>query len=46
MGVMDFEVQRERRIEILREARSRRLADSRQGVRALSRLAGLLAISR
>jgi hypothetical protein len=46
MGVKDFEVQRERRVEMLREAESRRVAGSRRGARAFSRLAGLLAIIR
>ena len=49
MGVMDLEVQRERRVEMLREAESRRVAESRwvgRGARAFSRLAGFLAIVR
>jgi hypothetical protein len=49
MGVMDFEVQRERRMEMLRKAESRRVAESWRawrGARALSRLAGFLAIIR
>jgi hypothetical protein len=49
MGVMDFEVQRERRMEMLRKAESRRVAESRRagrGARALSKLAGVLAIIR
>ena len=49
MGVMDFEVQRERRMEMLRKAESRRVAESRRagrGARALSSLAGVLAIFR
>ena len=46
MGVMDLEVQRERRVEMLREAESRRVAGSRRRARALSRLAGFLAIVR
>ena len=49
MGVMDLEVQRERRVEMLREAKSRRVAESRRpgrGASAFSRLAGFLAIAR
>jgi hypothetical protein len=49
MGVMDLEVQRERRVEMLREAKSRRVAESRRagrGASAFSRLAGFLAIVR
>jgi hypothetical protein len=49
MGVMEFEVQRERRMEMLRKAESRRVAESWRawrGARALSRLAGFLAIIR
>jgi hypothetical protein len=49
MGVMDLEVQRERRVEMLREAKSRCVAGSRRegrGARAFSRLAGFLAILR
>jgi hypothetical protein len=49
MGVMDFEVQRERRMEMLRKAESRRVAESRRagrGARAHSKLAGVLAIIR
>ena len=49
MGVMDLEVQRERRVEVLREAESRRVAGSRRegrGARAFSKLAGFLAIIR
>jgi hypothetical protein len=49
MGVMEFEVQRERRMEMLRKAESGRVAESRRtwrGARALSRLAGFLAIIR
>jgi hypothetical protein len=47
MGVMDFEVQRERRVQMLREAESKRVAGNRRsgwGARALSKLAGVLAI--
>ena len=49
MGVMDLEVQRERRAEMLREAESRGVVGRRRsgrGARAFSRLAGLLAIVR
>jgi hypothetical protein len=49
MGVMEFEVQRERRMEMLRKAESGRVAESRRtwrGARTLSRLAGFLAIIR
>ena len=49
MGVMDFEVQRERRAELLREAESRSVAGRRRsgrGARAFSKLAGFLAIVR
>ena len=49
MGVIDIEVQRERRAEMLREAESKRLVGGRRsgrGARAFSRLAGLLAIVR
>jgi hypothetical protein len=49
MGVMDFEVQRERRVEMLREAESKRVAGHRRsgwGARAFSKLAGVLAIIR
>ena len=47
MGVMDFEVQRERRVEMLREAESQRVAGHRRSgwrARAFSKLAGVLAI--
>ena len=49
MGVMDFEVQRGRRMEMLHEAESNRAAGLRRsgrGARAFSRLAGFLAILR
>ena len=49
MGIMDLEVQRERRVEILREAENRRVAGRRRsglGVRVFSNLAGFLAIVR
>ena len=49
MGVMDFEVQRERRVEMLREAESKRVAWHRRSgwvIRAFSKLAGVLAIIR
>ena len=49
MGVMDLEVQRERRVEMLREAEGKRVAGRRRsgrGVRAFSKLAGFLAIIR
>ena len=49
MGVMDFEVQRERRVEMLREAESKRVAGHRRsgrGARAFSKLADFLAIIR
>jgi hypothetical protein len=47
MGVKDFEVQRERRVEILREAESKRVAGRRQsvwGARTFSKLASVLVI--
>ena len=47
MGVMDFEVQRERRVQMLREAESKRVAGNRRsgwGARAFSKLAGVMAI--
>ena len=46
MSVMDFEVQRERRVEMLREAESHRVAGHRRsgwGARMFSKLAGVLA---
>ena len=49
MGIMDFEVERERRVEMLREAESKRVAGHRRsgwGARAFSKLAGVLAIIR
>jgi hypothetical protein len=49
MGVMDFEVQRERSMEMLREAEIKRVAGHRRsgwGARAFSKLAGVLAIIR
>jgi hypothetical protein len=49
MGIKDLEAQRERRVEMLREAESRRVAGSRRsgrGARASSGLAGFLAIVR
>jgi hypothetical protein len=49
MGVMDFEVQRERRVEMLREAESKRVAGHRRsgwGARTFSKLVGVLAIIR
>jgi hypothetical protein len=49
MGVMDFEVQLERRAEMLREAESQRVAGHRRsgwGARVFSKLAGVLAIIR
>jgi hypothetical protein len=48
MGVLDLEVQRERRVEMLREADSGRAGSRRSGwgARAFSRLAGVLAIIR
>ena len=49
MGVMDFEVQRERRVELLREAESKRIVGHRRsgrGARAFSKLAGFLALVR
>jgi hypothetical protein len=49
MGVMDFEVQRERRVEMLREAESKRVAGYQRpgwGARAFSKLAGVLSIIR
>ena len=47
MGVMDFEVQRGRRVEMLREAESKRVAGHRRsgwGARAFSKFAGVLTI--
>ena len=47
MGVVDFEVQRERRVEMLREVESKCLTGNRRsgwGSRAFSKLAGVLAI--
>ena len=49
MGIRDLEVQRERRVEMLREAESKRVAGRRRsgrGARVFSRLAGFLAIVR
>ena len=49
MGVMEIEVQRERRVEMLREAESKRVAGHRRsgwGAHAYSKLAGVLAIIR
>jgi hypothetical protein len=49
MGVVDLDVQRERRAELLREAEDRRVAGHRrsgQGARAFSKLASFLAIVR
>jgi hypothetical protein len=49
MGVMDLEVQRERRREMLREAEIKRVVGRRRsgrGARTLSKLAGFLAIVR
>jgi hypothetical protein len=49
MGVMEIEVQRERRVEMLREAEIQRVAVHRRsgwGARAFSKLAGVLAIIR
>ena len=49
MGVIDLEVQRERRVELLREAGNRRVAGRRRsgrGARAFSELASFLAIVR
>jgi hypothetical protein len=49
MGVMDLEVQRERRVEILREAESRRVVGGRRSgnkASALSKLASLLTLVR
>jgi hypothetical protein len=49
MGVRDFEVHRERRVEMLREAEIQRVAVHRRsgwGARAFSKLAGVLAIIR
>ena len=49
MGIRDFEVQRERRVEMLREAESKRVAGHRRsgwGAHAFSKLAGVLAIIR
>jgi hypothetical protein len=49
MGVMDFEVQRERRVEMLREAESKRVAEGRRsgrGARAFSKLVSFLTVVR
>lgn len=49
MGIKDFEVQRERRVEMLREAESRPVAVRRRSgrrARAYSKLASLLAVVR
>jgi hypothetical protein len=48
MGVMDLEVQRERRMEMLREAENRHVGSRRsgRGARAFSKLASFLAIVR
>ncbi len=48
MGILDLEVQRERRVQMLREAKSGRAGSRRsgRGARAFSRLAGVLAIIR
>jgi hypothetical protein len=49
MGVVDLEVKRERRVELLREAGNRHVARHRRsgrGVRAFSKLASFLAIVR
>jgi len=48
MGVLDLEVQRERRVQMLREAESGHAGSRRsgRGARAFSRLAGVLAIIR
>ena len=49
MGVMDFEVQRERRVEMLREAESQRVAEGRRsgrGARAFSKLVSFLTVVR
>ena len=48
MGVMDLEVQRERRVEMLREAENRHVGSWRsgRGARAFSKLASFLAIIR
>ena len=46
MGVMDLEVQRERRVEMLREAENRHVGSrqSGRGARTFSKLASFLAI--
>ena len=48
MGVLDLEVQREHRVQMLREAECGRAGSRRSGwgTRAFSRLAGVLAIIR
>jgi hypothetical protein len=48
MSVMDLEVQRERRVEMLREAENRHVGTRRsgRGARAFSKLASFLAIVR
>jgi hypothetical protein len=46
MGVLDLEVQRERRVAMLREAESRRARRQRSGRGAFSKLANFLAIVR
>jgi len=46
MGILDFESQRERRAEMLREAESERNFGRRRRTRLARKLAGLLTISR
>jgi hypothetical protein len=48
MGVLDLEVQRERRVQMLREAESGHAGSRRsgRGTRTFSRLAGVLATIR
>lgn len=46
MGVLDFELQRERRAEMLREAESKRVVGSRRRARNILLRAGLWAIGR
>jgi len=47
MGILDLEVQHERRVEVLREAEARRVAEHRRPgweARVISKLFGFLAI--
>ncbi len=46
MGVLDLELQRERRVEMLREAESKRVLRGRRRARGILLLAGLWIIGR